>query len=497
MTKPVSQADADADSSDAKPAAGSKADAGPRVYQAPGQPKETASHAERKAANQAARKAANKAARQADREVPSPDIAPNPKPVPGPKHEPKAEAPARPTPPPPPAAPAAAPPSATPALDGVAPPARRPVSSARPRLRHMAVLVSFLIWVAAPSALGGYYLWTVAADQYASKVGFSVRREEVSSPVELLGGLADFSGSSSSDTDILYEFIQSQKLVSDIDQEIDLRTIWSQPEGDFIFAYDAPGTIEDLVEYWNRMVRLSYDSSAGLIEVEVRSFDATSATLIAERIFDKSSDMINELSSIAQEDAIRFAREELDAALERLKQARETVTRFRNTNQLVDPSLDLQSQAGLLGSLQTQLAEQLIELDMLEGNTSAGDPRVTQATRRVEVIRDRIAAERQKLGITADTDDTSAFADLVGEYERLVVDREFAETAYTSALANFDAARAEARRKSRYLAAYLEPTRAESAAYPERFTLFALFGLFLFLSWSIVTLVLYSLKDRR
>ncbi|MEX0368911.1 MAG: capsule biosynthesis protein, partial [Ruegeria sp.] len=423
---------------------------------------------------------------------PQPAAAPQPKPAPANPAPPAAQQQQPKQQQPKPAAPGAPAPQASPAQ-----PVPPVVSRTRPRLRHVAVLFSFLFWVAAPSALGGYYLWGIAADQYASKVGFSVRREEVSSPIELLGGLADLSGSSSSDTDILYEFIQSQKLVSDINAEIDLASMWSTPTQDVLFAYDAEGTIEDLVEYWNRMVRLAYDSGTGLIEVEVRSFAAADSTQIAEKIFEKSTDMINELSSIAQEDAIRYAREELDAAVERLKEARETVTRFRNVNQLVDPSLDLQSQAGLLGSLESQLAEQLIELDLLEGNTSANDPRVTQASRRVEVIQNRIAAERRKLGIATEGEANSAFADLVGEYERLVVDREFAETAYTSALANFDAARAEARRKSRYLAAYLQPTRAEAAVYPERVTLLVLWALFLFLTWSIVTLVLYSLKDRR
>lgn len=384
------------------------------------------------------------------------------------------------------------------AQEPAAVPVKPTVRRARPRLRHAALLVSFLIWVAAPSALGFYYLWGIAADQYASKVGFSVRREEVSSPIEMLGGLADFSGSSSSDTDILYEFIQSQKLVADINEDIDLESIWSAPSEDVLFAYDAEdGTIEDLVDYWNRMVRLAYDSGTGLIEVEVRSFAAEDSTLIAQKLFEKCTEMINELSAIAQQDAIRYANEELESAFERLKEARETVTRFRNVNQLVDPSLNLQTQAGLLGSLEAQLAEQLIELDLLQGNSTTNDPRVVQATRRVEVIEDRIAAERRKLGIAAEGGTNSAFADLVGEYERLVVDREFAETAYTSARASFDAARAEARRKSRYLAAYLEPTRAEAAVYPERLTLLVLWSLFLFLSWSIVTLVLYSLKDRR
>jgi capsular polysaccharide transport system permease protein len=139
----------------------------------------------------------------------------------------------------------------------------------------------------------------------------------------------------------------------------------------------------------------------------------------------------------------------------------------------------------------------MIEQDLLRETTRAGDPRIESAARRIRVIEGRIAAERQKLGIGTEGSTGNAFADLVGEYERLVVDREFAERAYTAALAGYDAALAEARRQSRYLAAHVRPTLAERAEYPERLILLSVTGLFLFLIWSVVVLVGYSLRDRR
>jgi len=77
------------------------------------------------------------------------------------------------------------------------------------------------------------------------------------------------------------------------------------------------------------------------------------------------------------------------------------------------------------------------------------------------------------------------------------VNREFAETAYTAALATYDQALAEARRKSRYLAAYIKPTLAEAAEYPQREILLAVTAFFLLVGWAIAALVFYSLRDRR
>ncbi len=426
-------------------------------------------HAKKKAAKAA--KADAKAETKAARSAPA-SVTPQPAPTPQPEPQP-----------------------AQPAAAGPAP--RPPVAAARARRRHWAVLLSFLICVALPAGIVAAYLWTRAVDQYASSVGFSVRKEEVGSAVEILGGITELSGSSSSDTDILYEFLQSQRLVADINDEIDLWTIWSKAPDDPWFRLDQGGSIEDLVSYWERMVTITYDSGAGLIDVRALAFDPDDALAISQALFDRSSDMINDLSAIAREDAIRYAREELETAVERLKLAREAITRFRNANQMVDPSQDTQVQAGLLGTLQAQLAESLIDLDILRDTTRENDPRLTQAQRRVEVIEDRIAAERQKMGLGGDAQVDGVFANLVSEYERLVVDREFAERTYISALAAFDASQAEARRKSRYLAAHVLPTKAETSRFPERGVLLALTTLFLFLAWGIATLLVYALRDRK
>ncbi len=374
-------------------------------------------------------------------------------------------------------------------------PAARP---ARMKFRHWMVLLGFLLFTVLPTVGAGYYLYVYAADQYASKVGFTVRREEASSAMDVLGGLTQISGSSSSDTDILYEFVQSQELVREIDNRIDLKTIYRKPEEDVVFRLKDDASIEDLLDYWDRMVRIQYDPGAGLIEIEARAFDPDDAQRITRALFARSSEMINELSSIARDDVTRYAKEELDQAVTRLKEARQALRVFRNETQIVDPSADIQGQMGLLNSLQARLADALIELDLLAGTTSASDPRAVQARRRIEVIETRIEDERRKLGVTGTSSGTSAaFADLVGEFESLQVDLEFAQKAYVSALSAHDTAVAEARRQSRYLAAYLEPTLAETPRYPQRLTILAVLSVLLVGTWTILVLIYYSLRDRR
>jgi capsular polysaccharide transport system permease protein len=368
----------------------------------------------------------------------------------------------------------------------------------RMKRRHYGLLASFVILVLAPMFFVGGYLVLFAKDQYVSKVGFTVRREEAPLVSSLISSLGQVSSASSSDSDILFEFVRSQELVQRVDAQLDLRNLYSLiSDMDPVFGLREGANIEELVDYWQRMVRVSYAPGTGLLELEVRAFDPISANSIADLIFSESSEMINELSSIAREDATRYAREDLSRAEEELKTVREALTRFRLRTQIVDPQAAIQGQMGLLNSLQQQLGEALIEFDLLGQSTREGDPRLTQITSRIAAIQARIKQERQQFGQGGDVADGQNYATVVAEFERLTVDREFAEQKYAAALSNFDNAQTEALRQSRYLAAYVGPTLAESAEYPRRTLLFLMCSFFAGISWGILALVYYSLRDRR
>jgi len=353
--------------------------------------------------------------------------------------------------------------------------------------------------VVVPFAVSIWYLYTIAADQYASSFGFAVRSEELDSAQSLLGGLASLSGASSSDTDILYEFVQSHTMVELINDRLDLVTIYSRPDFDPVFALRADATMEDLVDYWQRMVRISYAAGTGLLQVRVNAFTAQEALAVAEAILEESTRMINDLSAIARADATRYAREDLDIAVDRLKTAREALTRFRSETRIVDPSADLQGQMGLLNSLESQLATAIIELNLMLETARDTDPRVEQGRRRIAVIQNLIEQERSRFGMSGATrtDGGRDFPTLVGEFERLSVDVEYAQQSYLAALTVLDTAIAEAQRQNRYIAPYARPSVPQSPRYPQRAVLSAVTGLALLLIWSIGVLIYYSLRDRR
>lgn len=370
------------------------------------------------------------------------------------------------------------------------------VNPARLRRRHYGVIALFVIMVILPTAVYSWYLWARAADQYESDVGFASRTEDAASPFAFLGVLGGSSTSGANDMDILNQFIISQELVTRVDKKLDLRALFSKPKNDPLKSFDTSGTVEDLVDFWRRMVVVNYDTTTGLMNLQVFAFDPQDAQAIAQVVLDESTKIINDLSITAQDDATKYSKESLQTSEERLAKTNLKLTDFRIKNNIVDPSAVLASQSTVVGTLTQQLASAQIDLDMLTGSVPDTDPRIAQLNKRLDVIRNRIAQEAAKVGGVADST-AAGYATLVADYQRLLMDQDFASKAYLASQAAYDQAVTNAQHKSAYLATFVSPTLAEASTAPNRPLTAFLTALIGFLLWSVTVLVYYALRDRR
>ncbi len=368
------------------------------------------------------------------------------------------------------------------------------------RKRHGALVGSALILVVLPVALVAGYLWVIATPQFASTAGFTVRQEEGASAGDFAGGLAKFvgGGSAGGDADILYEFIQSQQIVKRVDERLDLKRMFaSTGRFDPLYSLSTDATIEEMLSYWRRAVRISYDQNTGLIELLTLAFTPEDAKRLSQTVIEEGELMINELNQAAREDFTKFAEIELRASEDRLRTARRDLMEYRSRTHIVDPLIDLQGRMGVLSGLQAQLTDAIIEYDLLLGTAAESDPRLKQAKGRIDVIRDRIVLEREDLVKGRSNGQLENYPVLISEFEELAINQRFAEQSYTAALSALDVSRSEANRQTRYLATYVKPTIAQSAEYPKKLSILGLTALFMTLIWAIAALVYYSLRDRR
>jgi capsular polysaccharide transport system permease protein len=207
--------------------------------------------------------------------------------------------------------------------------------------------------------------------------------------------------------------------------------------------------------------------------------------------------MINKLAAVTRDDTTKYSKEELDVAEQKLEDARAALTKFQVENNIVDPTEVLGADSAVVSALTSRLVDAQVQLeDLKQGAIGDSDPRVAALQRQIDIIQKRIDDERAKVG-NSDGTTTTGYAKLMADFDRLKVDLEFSQKAYLTALASYDAAVAEAQHKQVYLATYEEPTLAQRTTSPRRWLILAAVLTVGFLTWSILTLVYYALRDRR
>lgn len=376
----------------------------------------------------------------------------------------------------------------------------RTARPSKPKARHWAAGLSFLTIVLAPSVATVGYLYTLAADQYASRVAFSIRGNENTGPISFLGALSQTVTVGGTDAEIVYDFVRSQQMVEAAMTALPLQEIYNLPERDIVFRLGDDRPIEDVIDYWNWMTSVSFDGGSGIVHFEARAFDPESARAIAGFVLDESTRIVNEISAQAREDAVAVARGVLTQAEDRLRDIRRDIRAFRNVEQELDPTENARAALGLMATLSQQRAEAQVALDSYLSLVGPRGPRLPALRQRIESLEQRIAEERQRLGAGLDgegTADARLFSDLMGDYEELMVELEFAQNAYVSALSSFEQAQVEARRQTRFLSPHIRPTLSVEAAYPQRALLSLGVFILLTVAWSVLLLIAYNIRDRR
>lgn len=354
------------------------------------------------------------------------------------------------------------------AFDAASPGVSRPAKRPSALLRTLRRWRGLLLVVALPTALAVGYYGLVAANQYASEARFFVRGP--SSGGGSMGALGAVLGSAGfkavpEDSMAVREFLRSQDLVRELRKSVDLVAIWRRPEADLVARLwsDEP-TIESLTRYFRRMVVSEYDTESSTVSVLVRTFRAEDSRLLAEALLRASENLVNRISDRQRGDAVGDARREVEIAERRVIAAREALTTFRQDGRAIDPSREIAANMEAVTKLEGALSQTRAELQEKIAFMRADNPQMAVLRNRIASLEVQIGAERQRL-----TAGTAAAPQQLAGYERLMLEREFADRQLASAVTSLEAARADAIRQHLYVARITEPQEAESAQYPKAF----------------------------
>ena len=343
-----------------------------------------------------------------------------------------------------------------------APPPRRRRPWPIRLLRH-----PFAWLVLIPSGIVAAYFYLVATPQYVSEARIVVRsRAEAPQPslgsmiaatVGGGGGLAAIGEAHG-----VRDFLLSHDAVARAQDKVDLIAIWQREEADMIarLRHTEP---ERLTRYYNGMVSVQLDSLTGLLTLRVRAFRPDDARTVAVTLIDLSESLVNRLSERAREDALHVAREEVAIAERRVVASREALTRFREERQDLDSAGSVQAAVATIAGLETALTTAQAELRERMAFMRPDNPALQVTRNRIGALERQIEAERSRR-----TQGDGALAQQLAGFERLMLEREFADRQLASATASLEGARMEAQRQQMYLARVVEPNLAVYPLYPRK-----------------------------
>ncbi len=358
----------------------------------------------------------------------------------------------------------------------------------------------FLLVVALPTLLAAFYFIFLASDIYVSESSFVVRTPNQKQSgggglgAALLG--AGLGGVSQAQDDVytVSQYIMSRDALQLLDDQINLRDSWGSREIDFIRRFDAMGwnnTREALFEYYPRRISVDVDPSAGITTLAVNDFSPEQATQINEILLGEAENLVNMLNTRARNDLIRFAENEVNLAEEKAKDAALAVSVYRNTQSVVDPERQTELHFQHISRLQEELMRTESQLTQLRV-FAPDSPHPPALELRAVTLRNEIDKEMAKI-----TGGENSLASLAAAYERLALEREFADQQLASALASLEVARNEAQRQQLYLETISRPNLADGPLYPRRARgILSTFVLGL-VAWGILGMLLAGVREHQ
>jgi capsular polysaccharide transport system permease protein len=317
-----------------------------------------------------------------------------------------------------------------------------------------------------PTFLTAAYFFVVASDQYESEAQFVVRS---AARPEVPGGLAFLVqlglARSQDDSFIVQEFMTSRDAIEQLRTRLPLEEMFHPEGADFLARY--PSLLygpegEEFYRYFQRMVSVVHADKTGISTMRVRAFHAADADDIAKMLLIMGEDLINRINQRLQTDAIGNSQAALQTAQARVIEAQAALTEFRNRELIVDPMRNAVALAELIARLSAELGTTQAQIAEMKVG-SAASPQLLGLQRKAAALDEQIAAERARI-----VGDKAGLAARIATYERLTLEREFANRMLSSAEAELVRARAEAARQLLYLERIVEPHLADYATQPKR-----------------------------
>jgi len=352
-----------------------------------------------------------------------------------------------------------------------------------------------LLTVVLPTLLATIYFGLLASDVYVSQAQFVVRSPDKPA-ASGLGVLLKSVGFSNAGDEIFVaqEYVKSRDALRSLERDDTVGKAYGNRSisvFDRFNGFGWNGTFEDLFDYFKRKIRVEHDATSSITTLSVRAYRPEDAQKINRQLLDLSEAVVNRLNNRGEFDLLGYAQREAREAEQQARRASQSLAAFRQRSGVVDPERQAGVQLQLVSKLQDEMIGARLQLQQLQAVAPENpqipllQSRIEGLVRQIDVETGRAAGSQRSLSAAA------------VQYQRLALDREYADKRLGAAMASLQEARNEARRKQAYLERISEPSLPDKAQEPRRFRgILATFLLGL-VAYGILSMLLAGIREHR
>jgi len=353
----------------------------------------------------------------------------------------------------------------------------------------------FLVTVAVPTVLATIYFGLVASDVYVSESRIVVRSPDKQMATGL-GALLKGAGFSRAQDDsyTVRDYVLSRDALKEIDETLAVGKAFASDTVDRVSRFgglDFDTSFEALHRYYQKKVDIQQDTTSSITTLTVRAYTAQDAQNINQKLLELSEGLVNRLNERGRQDLIRSAAAEVADAEKKSKAAALALSAYRNAKGVVDPERQATVQLQQIAKLQDELIATTTQLAQLKTFTPQ-NPQISSLQKRASTLQEEINSETTKV-----TGGERSLANKAAEYQRLALEREFADRQLASTLASLEQARNEAQRKQVYIERIAQPSLPDIALEPRRLrSILATFVLGL-VAWGVLSMLLAGVREHQ
>ena len=352
----------------------------------------------------------------------------------------------------------------------------------------------FCLIVVLPTLLVALYLYAYAANQYESEAHFlvhSANQPQIPSAGASALSLLTGSGGGQNEAMSVSDYLTSHDAVAKLRSEDRLVERFQRPGVDILSRlFGTNPTPERLLRYYQRQVKVKYDTDTGITTIKVHSFTPQDSYDIAQRLLQIGEQRVNALNERSYADEIANARRVLDQAEAALTANDAAMTAFRHRSGDIDPQATGAAQLGLVSTLAGQLAAARAQLQTMAGVISPSSPQYQALAAHTQSLQAQVDAQSGKL-----TGRSDSITNDVSEYQALMLRRDFLNKRYEVAAASLEKAREQAIQQQLYLQRVVNPNMPVKALYPERGRILGTVLVSLLLIYSIGWLIVAGVRE--